>query len=406
MRRVIATLAAACALASAGAAPLDADLRLLYGAHLGDTPPRTVLRGLQLQAGYVAEGPSASLHAAGRLRWNDACRGCRFSADWRELYVGTQWQGWSIAAGLQQEVWGRADNLRVVDLVNPLDLRDFVLPDLADDRIAVPMLRAGRRLGEWSASLVYLPWFVPNRQAPAGSDFAFSASGMPALVLPEQRPARRLRNGELGLQLSRSLEGLDLSGFLFATRDDDPVYRRLGFDAGGLLVLQPEYRRQLMAGLSLARPLPGGLTLRAEGALVPHAVRTVDRPAGDGLAASPTFTGLLGLDYLWRDWMLTAQATDRFIARWQPGELQRRHTVLYTLSASGSAMAGRLDSRVSLARYASRDDGSWLQLKATWKPDDRSAYTLGADLFWGAPQGVFGQFAAKDRITLEALYRF
>ena len=85
---------------------------------------------------------------------------------------------------------------------------------------------------------------------------------------------------------------------------------------------------------------------------------------------------------------------------------QPRRSLLYTLSLSGSTFAGRLDTRLALSRYAARADGQWLQLKATWKPDDRWAYTLGADLFSGAPQGVFGQFAAKDRLYVEALYRF
>lgn len=418
---LFAALALFTALVLAGCAgtppALDADLQLSHAQHLHDTAPRTTGRGLQLRVSYSHEGDGLGLRASARLRWNDAYRSpaysaearqaYRFSADWRELVLSVPVRGWSVSAGLQQEVWGRADNLRIVDLVNPVDQRDFVLPDLADQRIAVPMLRAGRRLGDWNVALVYLPWFVPSRAARPGSEYAFTMAGeTQPTVLRDKRPRRRLRSGEVGLQLSRSGAGLDFSGFLFATRDDDPVCRLVGIDPNGLPVLQREYHRQLMAGVSVARPLAGGLVLRNEWAFVPRATRMAQRPASQGLARGATLTGLLGLDYLWRDWMLSAQVTDRHLRHWQPDELLPRHSRLYTLSITGSALAGRLDTRLVLSRYAARADGHWLQWKTTWKPDDRWAYTLGADLFSGAPQGVFGQFAAKDRLYVDVLYRF
>ena len=51
-------------------------------------------------------------------------------------------------------VWGRADELRVLDRINPIDYREGVTALLEDSRIAVPMVRLTQALGEWNGGLV------------------------------------------------------------------------------------------------------------------------------------------------------------------------------------------------------------------------------------------------------------
>lgn len=426
-RRHARSAAAACALlAAAASVPLAAratttvegELAAQFATHLHETPPRVPVRGLQLNLKYEAQGDELRLHAQGRLRWNDAYRSpayaresreaYRLSADWRELHATGRAGRWNLSAGLQQVVWGRADELRVLDIVNPLDLREFVLPGLGAARRPVPMLRAVRAIGDDSLELLYLPWFVPTRPALPGS--AFGPPVPPAdaapVLLPERRPARRLRSGELGLHWSRSQAGLDLSGHLFITREDEPVYRRVAWNAAPGEAWQASYPRRRVAGVSIARGLGDALTLRTEWAVSPRSTFAAGRPGGDGTARGTVIDGLVGLDRVWRDWMLTAQWSGHHLRAWQPGDPGRRHTGLVTLALSGSSFGARLDTRVAWTRYLNRDDGAWLQLKATWKPGDRSEYTLGADVFSGRPAGMFGAFDAHDRLQAQALFRF
>lgn len=400
---------------------LDVSLALQYAAHLGDADPRTTVRGGQMNIKFEHNG-AFQVRGEGRLRWNDAYRHPIYSqpardayvrsADWRELYVAGQVGSWNMSFGLQQVVWGKADNLRVVDQVNPVDLRDFILPELNDYRKPVLMVRGTRAVGDWQLEMLYLPRFKSTSYAAPGSEFDLVQLDPDLLagfqLLPEERPKTSLRNGEFGMQLSRTFGALDLSGFLFHTWDDNPVYRLLPvLDAAGQPVpgLQPAYRRQFMAGLSLAHAMGNGLVLRSELAYVPNYSYMVGAGSDDGLTRSATLSALAGLDYVWRDWLLSAQVTDRHIADWDASYLVRKHDPMYTLAATGTSLGGKLDSRLSLARFV--DEGGYVaQAKSTWKPNDSWAYTAGVDVFGGARTGIFGRFGDKDRLWFDMKYRF
>jgi hypothetical protein len=161
-----------------------------------------------------------------------------------------------------------------------------------------------------------------------------------------------------------------------------------------------------MGGISVAQSLSNGVVIRAETAFIPNYTYMVGAGSSDGLAKSPTLSGLFGADYTWRDWLLSIQASDRYIADWGSSYLVPKHQVLYTFSATGNSFAGKLESRVAWSIYGGRGDGGWLQLKSTWKPDDNWAYGAGFDLFSGQRTGIFGQFRDKDRAWAELTYRF
>jgi hypothetical protein len=95
---------------------------------------------------------------------------------------------------------------------------------------------------------LYLPWFVKNQPAKPGSEYYIPVVE-PLLdegyrLLPDDLPSNNLRNGEFGVNFSRTFGSTDLNLIAFYTRDDDPVYRFVSpenpDDATGL---RPEYHR-------------------------------------------------------------------------------------------------------------------------------------------------------------------
>ncbi len=69
--------------------------------------------------------------------------------DWfRELYVDTTASGWDLRLGKQQVVWGTADGIKLLDIINPTDWREFVQNTMEDSRIPVWMINAERNVGE------------------------------------------------------------------------------------------------------------------------------------------------------------------------------------------------------------------------------------------------------------------
>ncbi|MEO5349510.1 MAG: hypothetical protein H7836_07690 [Magnetococcus sp. YQC-3] len=65
----------------------------------------------------------------------------------RELYLDTTVGPVDVRLGKQQEVWGTADGIKLLDILNPTDYREFVQNTLADSRIPVWMMKLSGTVG-------------------------------------------------------------------------------------------------------------------------------------------------------------------------------------------------------------------------------------------------------------------
>lgn len=64
----------------------------------------------------------------------------------RELYVDTSAGGWDWRLGKQQVVWGTADGIKLLDIINPTDFREVNQNGVADARIPIWMINGERYL--------------------------------------------------------------------------------------------------------------------------------------------------------------------------------------------------------------------------------------------------------------------
>lgn len=72
----------------------------------------------------------------------------------RELYLDTVTGPVDWRVGKQQVVWGTADGIKLLDILNPTDFREFVQNTMEDSRIPVWMIKAEAALGEGGLQLV------------------------------------------------------------------------------------------------------------------------------------------------------------------------------------------------------------------------------------------------------------
>ena len=74
----------------------------------------------------------------------------RFSQyDWlREAYVDTSAGDWSFRLGKQQVVWGTADGIKLLDIINPTDFRHLMQDQMEDSRIPIWMINAEGDVGD------------------------------------------------------------------------------------------------------------------------------------------------------------------------------------------------------------------------------------------------------------------
>src|SRR3990170_6109783 len=77
----------------------------------------------------------------------------------RELYMDATLGKWDFRIGKQQVVWGETDGLRLMDIINPLDMRrQFVTRSWEDIRIPLTMVKAVYRINPRYNSYLELLW--------------------------------------------------------------------------------------------------------------------------------------------------------------------------------------------------------------------------------------------------------
>jgi len=64
----------------------------------------------------------------------------------RELYLDTKISDWDVRLGKQQVVWGTADGIKLLDMMNPTDWREFNQNTMAESRIPTWMINAEKYL--------------------------------------------------------------------------------------------------------------------------------------------------------------------------------------------------------------------------------------------------------------------
>jgi hypothetical protein len=88
----------------------------------------------------------------------------------RELYMDTTAGDWDLRVGKQQVVWGTADGIKLLDMINPTDWSEFNQNTMADARIPVWMINAERYLDNGGNIQFVLSQAKSNKIAGLGSN--------------------------------------------------------------------------------------------------------------------------------------------------------------------------------------------------------------------------------------------
>ncbi|NKE70894.1 DUF1302 domain-containing protein [Nitrospiraceae bacterium HYJII51-Mn-bac16s-1-B09] len=130
----------------------------------------------------------------------------RYFSELRELYFDLLFPSLDLRVGKQIVVWEQLLGFRIIDEINPLDFREFVLPDLIDFRIPLWTVKADYYFSQYQLEMLWIPFFEPHRPAPPGSEWELFQR------LPgQEEPPKTLDNSEYGARLSRTFGGIDLA---------------------------------------------------------------------------------------------------------------------------------------------------------------------------------------------------
>lgn len=369
-----------------------------------------------------------SLTAVGRLRldavgelgpdssrpWNySAVNGPWFNSrhagfELRELYLDTRVGGSFLRLGKQQVVWGQADGIKVLDVVNPQSYREFILDDFDDSRIPLWMANLEVPLGGASdLQLLWIPDTTYHELAEPGTPYELTSPllvpvappGLAVRVDEPDRPDDPWRDSDFGLRLRSNAAGWDFGLHYLYSYSDFPVpVQSLAFEEGSLVGrVQPEYRRNHLAGVT-ASTVYGGLALRTELAWNSDSWVVGDNIASGGVAESEEFSGVVGLDWQWHsDALLSAQWFHRRLLDHQRSMYREASEDFVSLLWVQSFVNNSWEAR-ALALHSLEDEDTMLQLRLRYWLRSELEIWVGAELFDGDRRGMFGQFDRQDRL--------
>ena len=324
----------------------------------------------------------------------------------REAYIDTEIGSTFLRVGKQQVVWGQADGLKVLDVLNPQSFREFILDDFEDSRIPLWMVNAEIPVGEAMLQLLWIPDKTYDDIPESGATFAFTSPlivpeippGVPVTISPLNRPDDFIGDSDVGAKLSVFIGGWDLSLNYAYHYFDRPVIRR-EISTTGITVRQ-DYERTHLLGGTFSNVF-GDFTLRGEvGYSSDRYFLTDDIAVNDGVTRSGELSYVLGLDYQgWRDWFISAQIFQSIVTNSTPDLVRDNVDTTSTLLVRRDFMNDSLQAEALLIQSLNQGDGVLqASLQYEWRTNIRLKF--GADIFYGSSQGLFGQFNEKDRVSI------
>ena len=151
--------------------------------------------------------------------------------DINEIYLqGNISEDIDFKTGRQVIVWGKSDNIRITDTLNPLDKTTLGVVDIEDLRLGRFMTKVNYYIDKWSVSAIVLHENRYSKLPQYGSDFASSNKNI-ANNMSIKEPNNNLENTGIALSVNGNLEGEDLSFYYSNQYIDNTNYKSnmLGF---------------------------------------------------------------------------------------------------------------------------------------------------------------------------------
>lgn len=138
--------------------------------------------------------------------------------DINELSVeGTFHNGIDGKVGRQIVVWGKSDNIRITDTLNPMDMTIPAMVDIKDLRLGRNMTKLDYYFGKWALSGILLHENRFSKMAEKGSEYYKG-------IAPSE-PSNSISNTGIALSLSGNLQGEDISFYYSNQYIDNKTYK-------------------------------------------------------------------------------------------------------------------------------------------------------------------------------------
>ena len=334
------------------------------------------------------------------------------SAEIRDAYLERTLDNGVLRLGKQQIVWGKLDGLKVLDVVNPQDFREFILDDFSESRISLWSAYLDVTLADgWRTEIVLTPdntghaipaqdsWFALT--APR---FRFGAESVDqAVSLMTDRESIDSTTSAYGLRVSKHIGAFELGALAYSGVDHEPLGRLVASPSG--LAIERFYERREVFGAHVETAF-GAVAMRAEVALQPDRQFNVRTPTALSTAKLDQVRAGAGIDIdgPW-DMFFNVQYLYDQISDAPPSLVRPENDRIVTAFLRRSFNYDSIELVAKWYQSLELNDEMY-SLAIEYAYDDNTKLRLAADAFSGDSAGVFGQFSDRDRITIELNHTF
>lgn len=321
--------------------------------------------------------------------------------EWDETYLrGTLSDRLDIKIGRQIVVWGKSDNIRVTDILNPLDLREPGMTDIEDLRLPVFMTRLDYYLSNFSLTGYLIHEHRSNRLPVFGSPYYF----LPSAVPDDSDPPSDIENTEFALSLAATFQGMDVAIYAADVYDNTPFLTGQN---------QSLNERIQMIGLA-ANIASGNFLLKGEAAYFDH-IRLSGYRVCNTIIENPNDYSrldlLAGLEYSgFDDTTLGFEVSDRWLVNHDTqAQLsgQDDHIIQYAIRGTRTFLHEVLELTLLISLFGdSADDGGFIRAQGTYDLTDDLAFTLGTVVYQSGPSLLLKEIGENDTIFLNIVYSF
>jgi hypothetical protein len=336
----------------------------------------------------------------------------------RELYLDLYFNNFDLRIGKQQVVWGKADGVFITDIVSPLNLTEFLLPDFDEIRTGVIAAKLNYYVGNGTIEAIWIPQFTPTIRPVPGSIW-YSQPDFPAPATfdwSQSKIAPSLENSEFFLKYSAMTSKVDFEIMGGYTWDDNPtmhIQKEFAIDSTTMppspiltgLTVTPQHHRLTIGGGSFSTEIKG-VILRGEAAYYNGKYfQTADPMATDAIIQKDYLHYVAGLDFNIGSVKLSAQFIQQYILDYDDFIDQKEALNTATFLAHYDMLRETLHLEV-FSYIGLTNSDALIRPKVTYDFDDSFSILLGGNIFVGDEQGQFGQFGDNSMVYAKIKYNF
>ena len=329
--------------------------------------------------------------------------------EFREFYLQGVLGETFLTLGKHQIVWGKADGLKVLDIVNPQSFREFILDDFDSSRIPLWTMNIERTIAKWDLQFLWIPDQTYHALPKQNASYVFTSpelvpiapAGVEVNIEHVRRPNNIILDSDVGFRAATFWKGWDITfNYLYQYNNLAVLRQNLSLSTGKPIVtITPEYERTHVIGGTFSNAFSDWVVRGEVGYFTDHYFIAKNSLQNQGVIKSSELHYVLGLDWNapW-DILVSGQLIQSWIINNADKTTRDKLDTTITGLIRRNFMYDSLIAEVLVIANTNNGDGV-IRPKISYEWQDNIKTWLGADVFYGDPQGVFGQFNRNNRVV-------